>query len=116
MAEQLFRKCVVGLDQPDLINRTQHQAMSDIEIAASPIRIDVEIVLQTLRIVSANDDHRLIRSIVARIRQRISGYELKAASEATLQLHRERVVTRIRGAFKQADPRESRYRTCDWMT
>src|SRR4029079_18940609 len=83
---------------------------------ATPIRIDVEVVLQTLRIVSADDNHSLIGSIILRVRECVSRYELKAACEATLQLHRERAVTRIRGAFKQTDSRKSRYRTYDRMT
>lgn len=87
------RKRVVPLDQADFRDRTQNEAMPDVEIAATPVRIYIEIVLQSLRIIGAYDVHRLGRSIVVRVRERVSGDELEPAREASFQFHRERVVT-----------------------
>ncbi len=77
--------------------------MPDVEIAAAPIGVDVEIVLQTLRIIGANDDHRLVRPVVLCVRKRVRRDELESAREPSPQFHGERVVARVSGALKQID-------------
>src|SRR5687768_17641022 len=90
--------------------------MPDVEIAAAPVRVDIEIVLQPLRIVGADNDHRLIGPVVFRVREGISRDELKSSRKPPPQFGCERVVTRVARALEQVDAGKARNRPRCRMT
>ena len=83
--------------------------MTNVQIAASPIAADVQIILHTFHVVSTNYNHRLIRLVVFRSRFGVSHDELEPVSKTPLELKSKSVVTRIRCALEQTDARKTRY-------
>src|SRR6266567_6648684 len=93
--------------RPDFVNRTKDEAMTNIQIASAPIGTEVQIILHTFHVVSTNYNHRLIRLVVFRFRFGVSHDELETASKTPLELKSQSVVTRIRCALEQTDPRKA---------
>ncbi len=85
--------------------------MANVQIAAPPIGADVQVVHDALDVISPDHNHRLIRLVVSRARESISGDELEIASEATLQLYCQAVVTRVGRTLEQTYSRKAGNRT-----
>src|SRR5260370_33184012 len=90
--------------------------MPNIEVAASPIGADVQVVLHSFDVIGADHHHRLIRLVVPGPQEGVSRNELKTASEASFQFYCQAVVTGIGSALEQTDPGKARDGTNRRMT
>src|SRR5688572_13964871 len=90
--------------------------MPNVQVAASIVALDIEVVFQPFEIVRANNHHGLVRSIVFGIGECVSRNELKTTCETSFEFQGQRIVLRARCALEQTNARKTGNRTGSGMT